>query len=246
MLSMDDSGQNATAAAEDDSTWAGFQSADASSSTEKTVPANLEKNKTQSASGIEDLFKDSPSITPVSMSGKPQKDVKNDIMSLFEKSNIVSPFSVHQQQLAMLAQQQSLLMAAAAANASGGTQKAPGNAQLGLNGTNLPNQSWPNVGYQFPGMMTPAAGKIELEKYMQVEKSAFRCFVLVSLRVWMYSHSSIFLLRDRWGTWEQLIQLEILILSVCLGTCMSVLFVVNILINLLRSDCLLGNRLWMD
>ncbi|XP_011098357.1 probable ADP-ribosylation factor GTPase-activating protein AGD5 [Sesamum indicum] len=168
MLSMDDSGQNATAATEDDSTWAGFQSADASSSTEKTVPANLEKNKTHSASGIEDLFKDSPSITPVSMSGKPQKDVKNDIMSLFEKSNIVSPFSVHQQQLAMLAQQQSLLMAAAAANASGGTQKAPGNAQLGLNGTNLPNQSWPNVGYQFPGMMTPAAGKIELEKYMQM------------------------------------------------------------------------------
>ncbi|KAL2224710.1 UNVERIFIED_CONTAM: ADP-ribosylation factor GTPase-activating protein AGD5, partial [Sesamum indicum] len=180
-----------------------IQSADASSSTEKTVPANLEKNKTHSASGIEDLFKDSPSITPVSMSGKPQKDVKNDIMSLFEKSNIVSPFSVHQQQLAMLAQQQSLLMAAAAANASGGTQKAPGNAQLGLNGTNLPNQSWPNVGYQFPGMMTPAAGKIELEKYMQFESADVLIFFF-------------FLLRDRWGTWEQLIQLEILILSLCL------------------------------
>ncbi|KAK6132836.1 hypothetical protein DH2020_033435 [Rehmannia glutinosa] len=168
MLSMDGSGENATGASGDDNTWAGFQSADASSSTEKTTPAKCDENKSQSASGIEDLFKDSPSIEPSSMSGKPQKDVKNDIMSLFEKSNIVSPFAVHQQQLAMLAQQQSLLMAAAAANASGGTSKVPGNTQLGLNGVNLPNQSWPNVGYQIPGMMMPAPGKIELEKYMQM------------------------------------------------------------------------------
>ncbi|KAI3466155.1 hypothetical protein Pfo_022818 [Paulownia fortunei] len=122
MLSVDGSGENAVGASVDDNTWAGFQSADASSSTEKTIPAKLDENKSQSASGIEDLFKDSPSVAPSSMSGKPQKDVKNDIMSLFEKSNIVSPFSVHQQQLAMLAQQQSLLLAAAA-NASGERQK---------------------------------------------------------------------------------------------------------------------------
>lgn len=89
------------------------------------------------------------------------------------QSNIVSPFSVHQQQIAMLAQQQSLLMAAAA-NAAGGMPKVPGNTQVGLNGTNLPNQSWPNVGYQFPGMMMMrAAEKIELEKYMQVDKKWF-------------------------------------------------------------------------
>ncbi|KAI3457508.1 hypothetical protein Pfo_014171 [Paulownia fortunei] len=168
MLSMDDSVESGAGASGDDNTWAGFQSADALSSTaEKTGPAKVDDNKSQSTSGIEDLFKDSPSITPSSMSGKPQKDVKNDIMSLFEKSNMVSPFSFHQQQLAMLAQQQSILMAAAA-NASGGAPKAPANTQLGLNGTNLPNQSWPNVGYQFPGMMIPAAGKIELEKYMQM------------------------------------------------------------------------------
>ncbi|KAL0301138.1 UNVERIFIED_CONTAM: ADP-ribosylation factor GTPase-activating protein AGD5 [Sesamum radiatum] len=210
--------------------------ADASSSTEKTVPANLEKNKTPSASGIEDLFKDSPSITPVSMSGKPQKDVKNDIMSLFEKSNIVSPFSVHQQQLAMLAQQQSLLMAAAAANASGGTQKAPGNAQLGLNGTNLPNQSWPNVGYQFPGMMTPAAGKIELEKYMQVKKSDFHCCVLASLRVWMYSHSIFFSAprqMGNMGTTHTVGNSYPLPMS----RYVHVLFVVNILVNLDQTVC---------
>ncbi|KAK6132634.1 hypothetical protein DH2020_033623 [Rehmannia glutinosa] len=145
MLSMDGSGENATGASGDDNTWAGFQSADASSSTEKTNPAKPDENKSQSASGIEDLFKDSPSIEPSSMSGKPQKDVKNDIMSLFEKSNIVSPFAAHQQQLAMLAQQQSLLMAAAAASASGEHQK-----------------------FLIPGMMMPAPGKNELEKYMQM------------------------------------------------------------------------------
>ncbi|KAL2245407.1 UNVERIFIED_CONTAM: ADP-ribosylation factor GTPase-activating protein AGD5 [Sesamum indicum] len=84
-----------------------------------------------------------------------------------EQSNVVSPYSFHHQQLAMLAQQQSILMAAAA-NASGGVPRAAGNTQLGLNGTNLPNQSWSHAGYQFPGMMKPAAGNIELEKYMQM------------------------------------------------------------------------------
>ncbi|PIN09579.1 putative GTPase-activating protein [Handroanthus impetiginosus] len=195
MLSMDDSGENATGASGDDNSWAEFQSAftsptektapakpdenktqpasgiedlfEDSPSTEKAAPARPDENNSQPASGIEDLFKDSPSIAPSSISGKPQKDVKNDIMSLFEKSNIVSPFALHQQQLAMLAQQQSLLMAAAA-SASGGTPKVPGNIQLGPNSTNLPNQRWPNVGYQFPGMMMSAAGKTELEKYVQM------------------------------------------------------------------------------
>ena len=45
------------------------------------------------------------------------KDVKNDIMSLFEKSNMVSPHALHQQQLTMLAQQQSLRMSPAASSA---------------------------------------------------------------------------------------------------------------------------------
>ena len=34
---------------------------------------------------VEDLFKDSPSVTPSLTPEKPQKDLKNDIMSLFEK-----------------------------------------------------------------------------------------------------------------------------------------------------------------
>lgn len=102
---------------------------------------------------------------------KPQKDVKNDILSLFEKgnNNTTTPYTLHQQQLAMLAQQQQLLMAAAAK--SGGLHKFPGNGQqqVAAGGTNLPpNQNWPNVGYQIPGtgMMMPAVGKDE-EKYLQ-------------------------------------------------------------------------------
>ncbi|KAL6553442.1 hypothetical protein OROGR_007284 [Orobanche gracilis] len=168
MLSVDVSGENATGASDDDNTWAGFQSADTSSSIEKTTPARSDENNSQSASRVDDLFKSSPSIEPSFMSGKPQKDVKNDIMSLFEKSNTLSPFSVHQQQLAMLAQQQYLLMSAAA-SASGGISKIPGNTQqLGISGTGLPNQSLPNAAYQFPAMMMPAAGKNKLEKYMQM------------------------------------------------------------------------------
>ncbi|KAL4572504.1 hypothetical protein LXL04_019283 [Taraxacum kok-saghyz] len=105
---------------------------------------------TTTTSGIEDLFKDSPPV-PVATSHQPlpEKDMKNDIMSLFEKSNnnnTTSPYAVHQQQLAMLAQQQYLIMAAAAK--SGGLPNLNGNGQNG----NLQN-NWGNVGYQFPGMV---------------------------------------------------------------------------------------------
>ena len=69
----------------------------------------------------------------------------------------------------MLAQQQSLLMAAAAK--SGGLPNVPGNGQQPVSsGINLPNQNWPNAGYQVPGMMMPAGGKDEVEKYLQQVK----------------------------------------------------------------------------
>lgn len=84
------------------------------------------------------------------------------------QSNTVSPFAMHQQQICQLAQQQSLLMAAAAAS---GTLKIPVDVQQGPNGSNIVNQSWPNVGYQFPGMTMPASGKTELEKYLQVKNA---------------------------------------------------------------------------
>ena len=82
---------------------------------------------------------------------------------------MTSPFSLHQQQLAMLAQQQSLLMAAAA-KSMGGAPNFPVNAQQpSSNGTNLPVQNWPNMGYQIPGMMMQAAGNKDMQKFMQVE-----------------------------------------------------------------------------
>lgn len=168
MLSMDDPVESSSGnASSDDSAWAGFQSAEQASTSEKTDSKKEIDSGKKSASGIEDLFGDSPSLaTPDTQ--KPQKDVKSDIMSLFEKSNMVSPFAVHQQQLAMLAQQQTLLMAAAAQSAKG-TSKPPVNMQQpGLNGINMPTQNWPNVGYQIQGLTMPLAGQNELQKLVQV------------------------------------------------------------------------------
>lgn len=154
MLSMDGPSENGSVAeisSPDDNGWAGFQSAESVSSTNKDIPAKPAENKTPSTSGFEDLFKDTPSIVPE----QSKKDTKNDIMSLFEKSKMVSPFAAHQQQLAMMAQQQSLLMAAAA-KSGGGLPTYPVNVQqTGANGVyalggNLPNQNW-NLGYQVPG-----------------------------------------------------------------------------------------------
>ncbi|XP_060200441.1 ADP-ribosylation factor GTPase-activating protein AGD5-like isoform X1 [Lycium barbarum] len=169
MLSMDSPNDNgANAASVDDNSWADFQSAQEVLAAAKTGSAKSDHRKCQSASAIEDLFKDSStmssSVSTSSLSEKLPKDVKNDIMNLFDKSTVVSPFAMHQQQLAQLAQQQALLMAAAAS----GTLKIPGDVQQGPNGSNIVNQSWPHVGCQFPGMMMPASGKTELEKYMQV------------------------------------------------------------------------------
>nr|XP_016453763.1 PREDICTED: probable ADP-ribosylation factor GTPase-activating protein AGD5 isoform X1 [Nicotiana tabacum] len=170
ILSMDAPNDNgADAASVDDISWKGFQSSQEAMAAAKTGVARSDHRKSQSASAVEDLFKDSPSlpssISTSSLSEKLPKDVKNDIMSLFDKSNTVSPFAMHQQQICQLAQQQSLLMAAAAAS---GTLKIPVDVQQGPNGSNIVNQSWPNVGYQFPGMTMPASGKTELENYLQV------------------------------------------------------------------------------
>uniref|UniRef100_A0A6M2FB29 Arf-GAP domain-containing protein n=1 Tax=Populus davidiana TaxID=266767 RepID=A0A6M2FB29_9ROSI len=134
LLSMDGPTENGSeAAANDDNSWAGFQSAaiaEEVSTTGNTGPTKAVENDTQSVSGIEDLFKDSPSLATPSVLEKPQKDVKNDIMSLFEKSNMVSPFAMHQQQLAMLAQQQ--LLMAAAAKSAGGDPKEINQQQLAI------------------------------------------------------------------------------------------------------------------
>lgn len=183
MLSMEDPSESPPeSATNDDSAWAGFQSAGQASTSEKAEAKKDVDSGKKSSSGIDDLFGDSPvsetpvlfgdspaSTTPVMQ--QPQKDVKSDIMSLFEKSNMVSPFAVHQQQLAMLAQQQSLLMAAAAQAANGASKSPVSVQQPGLNGTNMPTQNWPNLGYQIPGITMPLAGQNELPKLVQVGNS---------------------------------------------------------------------------
>lgn len=97
---------------------------------------------------------------------------------------MVSPFAMHQQQLAMLAQHQSLLMAAAAAKSGGGDPKSSGSSQQTIpNGMNLA-MSWPNVGYQIPGMTIPATGQVDLQKLMQVKIGHIEGLEL-SLNVWI-------------------------------------------------------------
>lgn len=79
---------------------------------------------------------------------------------------MVSPFSIDQQQLAMLSQQQSFL-AAASGKSNGGSQSFPVNVhQPGSNGIHVPFQSWGVVGHQVPGMMMPIADQ---QKYVQVD-----------------------------------------------------------------------------
>ncbi|XP_057539956.1 ADP-ribosylation factor GTPase-activating protein AGD5 isoform X2 [Amaranthus tricolor] len=166
MLSMDDPSEGPSESANnDDNDWAGFQAAAQVSASEKTEAKNDVDSVKKSVSGIEDLFGDASASTTVL---QPQKDVKSDIMSLFEKSNIVSPFAVHQQQLAMLAHQQRLLM-----DAANGASKSPVAVQQpGLNGgANMPAQNWMNVGYQIPGLTMPSAGQHDLQKLAQVVTS---------------------------------------------------------------------------
>ena len=89
---------------------------------------------------------------------------------------MVSPFAMHQQQLAMLAQQQSLLMAAAAKSAAGDAKFS--NAQPAVpNGTNVPPQSWPNVTYPIPGLMMQMGPQGGLQTTVQVAASVLIMFI---------------------------------------------------------------------
>lgn len=62
--------------------------AEEASSAEKPGPAKPAEAIPQCTSGIEDLFKDTTAVSPSLVPEKPGKDLKNDIMSLFEKVNI--------------------------------------------------------------------------------------------------------------------------------------------------------------
>ncbi|XP_039130446.1 ADP-ribosylation factor GTPase-activating protein AGD5 isoform X2 [Dioscorea cayenensis subsp. rotundata] len=145
MLSLDDATENGSGSSQnDDGAWAGFQSAEITPTTDGNNSANQDKNKVQPAQGIEDLFKASPPLTQPLAPMKSQAAVKNDIMSLFEKSNMVSPYSLHQQQLALLSQQQAFLMAATKSAST------PLTTVLRAPNSDLSAQRWGNIGYQIP------------------------------------------------------------------------------------------------
>ncbi|GMI77584.1 NEVERSHED, ARF-GAP domain 5 [Hibiscus trionum] len=97
-------------------------------------------------------------------SEKPREDAKHDNINLFEKSSMVSPFSIHPQQLAMLPKQQSVTNTTAKPN--GGSQAFPINSpQFSSNGFHSPAPSFGSVGHQVPGMVTPAASR---QNHMQM------------------------------------------------------------------------------
>ncbi|KAG6517929.1 ADP-ribosylation factor GTPase-activating protein AGD5-like [Zingiber officinale] len=136
----------------DDNSWAGFQSAAMTTSATQTGSSKPVENKP--AVGIQDLFKESPVLTLSSSPAKAHANVKSDIMSLFEKSNIVSPYSIHQQQLAFLSQQQALLAAAKSGVRpvlSGISNQSAGTALIAPHMNAIP-QNWPNLGHQTPGI----------------------------------------------------------------------------------------------
>jgi len=162
MLSMDGpTEKEPESSSNDDNAWDGFQSAEVAPSSLKLDTAKPVESKAQSTSGIEDLFKDSPAVAVSSAPAVSKANPKTDIMSLFEKSNMVSPFAIHQQQLAFMNQQQAFLMAAL--KSGNAPQMVPGNASLlNSNGSNppngsLPSQNWPNLGYLNPSSIPAAA-----------------------------------------------------------------------------------------
>ncbi|CAA7392346.1 unnamed protein product [Spirodela intermedia] len=171
-----------------DNSWAGFQSAETVTAVQKPGAGKQEEVvKVQGAPRAEeDIFKDPPLMPAMGSSSssssaaaaaaaasRPQKDVKNDIMSLFEKSSMVSPYAAHQQQMSVLAQQQALLMAAATAagkpfgGAPGvtGVVRPPGqNSAPGPTGAPQMQQAWSTMGYH----QIPTAAKNELTGLAQV------------------------------------------------------------------------------
>ncbi|XVE51259.1 hypothetical protein DITRI_Ditri02bG0025600 [Diplodiscus trichospermus] len=163
MLSMGDSRENDSNSSAHDNSWAGLPSNEAKSSSESSDSLNHGESKVQHENGIEDLFGNSGTMKQ-KFSEKPPGDIKHDVVNLFEKSRMAPPFSVHQQQLAMLSQQQSIIGTAARPN--GGSQAFPASTrQFISNGLHFPAPNFGSIGHQVPGMAMPVTG---LQKHMQM------------------------------------------------------------------------------
>lgn len=145
LLSMDSSITNESdSSPTEDNSWAGFQSAETNNTTKPV------ENLTQSVKVSQDPFKDSLSIAQEVIPLKSQTHAKNDIMGLFEKSSMVSPYAIHQQQLAFISQQhQAIIMAAAQSGVSPPVIPLNNSIPQGI------TQSWPTLGLFAPGMVPP-------------------------------------------------------------------------------------------
>lgn len=86
------------------------------------------------------------------------------------QSNMGSPYTIHQQQLAFISQQQAFLVAASQSGSALPAQK-PGTTVLASN-SSFPIQNWPKEGNQFPGM-TLSAGEEDNKRLNQVIFSIF-------------------------------------------------------------------------
>ncbi|KAJ3705086.1 hypothetical protein LUZ61_008791 [Rhynchospora tenuis] len=186
---------SATTSSAEANSWAEFQSVEVKPATEKKQESpKITQNKIENPIGqLEDLFKASPSVSLSSSSlliqqptnvlsspasGTPQPaNVKNEIMSLFEKSNVVSPYAMHQQQMAYLAQQQALLMAAIKSGASTQPPTRPLHQNMNPNANfnasftppaTIPAQTLPILGYQVPVMVAPVLGQNGMNNIGQV------------------------------------------------------------------------------
>ncbi|XP_027105176.1 ADP-ribosylation factor GTPase-activating protein AGD5 isoform X1 [Coffea arabica] len=122
------------------------QTAEATQCFEQKVPSKVAENKSKLDSGIEELLRDFQWNTPTVV-GKPLDDMKNDTMSLIDKSSMVSPLPV-QQQHTMLAEQQSSYMAAAP-RPWGQSHSIPNNIHQATSNA----QNWGRISYQAPGRM---------------------------------------------------------------------------------------------
>ncbi|XP_020689834.1 ADP-ribosylation factor GTPase-activating protein AGD5 [Dendrobium catenatum] len=176
-----------SSAVEDDG-WADFQSVEANAEaneyaikkvaeeTNATVNEDATKAvleiKLKSASDLENLFKDSSSVAEISGQQKPKENLKDDIMSLFDKSKMVSPFAIHQQQLVYLSQQQALLMAAANSEGTPPTcpvsTQQPGVAITGTSNFASAATNWLNPSTQI-SRMTPVDGQQDTNKSAQLD-----------------------------------------------------------------------------
>ncbi|XP_073264564.1 ADP-ribosylation factor GTPase-activating protein AGD5 isoform X2 [Populus alba] len=169
LLCMDDSRESDSTTPAHDNGWASFQTADAKSTPERSSSSNFIESMTQ------------PNLTSPSLE-KPLKAVNNDIMNLFNKSIMVSPFSVHQQQLGkMLSQQQQFIMATAAGSGNGSHTVPSKSHRPSSNGTHLPAQSWGNYAYQVPGMVMPIT---DPQKY--IWEAANKCILQGTQLIFRY------------------------------------------------------------